>query len=495
MGVEQTIPVGLGDEVSITAYGKYLNLTSAPNATQLITGLASAFGVSAASTGEALRAYNALGGFAASVPDGSHDDDDDTAPKAFVTILFFDKDYNLVDAAWDQMSTQGLQSGSSKTPHDVLSVTARAPQAGYAYIYVSNEHPTDVEVHFDDVTVTHTPSVIIVENEYYPFGLSTESYTSDKVASQSYRYNGKELQDELGLDWYDYGARMYMADIGRWGAVDPLAELSRRWSPYTYVYDNPIRFIDPDGMYGSDAMVQMDREWGMRQLVYLSPDADATKYLGTQVAPAVNMNSREEVPSGQKASDLPGNKPDPDASRIDFACEPQQRDPVIVHVTEEIVGYTTVKSYKHRSSDEGGVILFKVPLYKVVVTGQDDSGTRVMKTFQAVRFGVQRNSTGGPFMVGITEGAYNLSASDYLGGSFHVDGGMPNDGAYIHKGNANLTSSTNSFVGCVGISGPGSWGLFSKTMTQLGFGTVGATTIFHAAPVPSLVDSGLRWNP
>src|SRR5690606_16133113 len=63
-----------------------------------------------------------------------------------------------------------------------------------------------------------------------------------------YKYNGKELQDELGLNVYDFGARNYMPDLGRWANIDPLAEQSRRWTPYNYAYNNPIYWSDPTGL-------------------------------------------------------------------------------------------------------------------------------------------------------------------------------------------------------------------------------------------------------
>ena len=81
-------------------------------------------------------------------------------------------------------------------------------------------------------------------NHYYPFGGTFASTSS----VQPYKYNGKELDRQGGLDWYDYGARHYDVALGRWHVVDPMAEKYYLWSPYAYCLGNPVRFIDPTGM-------------------------------------------------------------------------------------------------------------------------------------------------------------------------------------------------------------------------------------------------------
>ncbi|MBX2929416.1 MAG: RHS repeat-associated core domain-containing protein [Saprospiraceae bacterium] len=94
-------------------------------------------------------------------------------------------------------------------------------------------------------------SEITSENHYYPFGLSQRGPWYASVAPENkYRYNGKEWNEEWRLNMYDYGARGYMPDLGRWGGVDALAEVIPSHTVYAYTFNNPIIFSDPTGMMG-----------------------------------------------------------------------------------------------------------------------------------------------------------------------------------------------------------------------------------------------------
>jgi hypothetical protein len=161
----------------------------------------------------------------------------------------------------------------------------------FDYVYNYTDHLGNIRLSYGINPETGRLTKI-EENNYYPFGLKHRSYNTeakiivkhepidgfetdsfDKYMVQktdvleeemerppnstnsnpefysgyNYKYNGKELQDELGLNMYDYGARGYMPDIGRWGATDNKAELYFANSPYVYALNTPTNAIDPDG--------------------------------------------------------------------------------------------------------------------------------------------------------------------------------------------------------------------------------------------------------
>jgi RHS repeat-associated protein len=95
-----------------------------------------------------------------------------------------------------------------------------------------------------------TDTEVYQETHYYPFGMTMEGEWQNIVngPENNYLYNGKELNSDFGLDWSDYGARYYDAAIGRWNSVDLLTEKHYDLTPYNYVMNNPIFYLDPLGM-------------------------------------------------------------------------------------------------------------------------------------------------------------------------------------------------------------------------------------------------------
>jgi RHS repeat-associated protein len=159
-------------------------------------------------------------------------------PRAYLRYIFYDENDIPLHTDSDYIHT-----ASNACDHLGLSFTATAN--GTIQVYVANESNT--EVWFDDIQITHEENLIVQENHYYPFGMNLVGIEKEGQPEFMFQYNGKEKQEEFGLNWMDYGARFYDSQLGRWHAVDPLAEKYMPLSPYNYVANNPLNFIDPDG--------------------------------------------------------------------------------------------------------------------------------------------------------------------------------------------------------------------------------------------------------
>ncbi len=199
----------------------------------------------------------------------------------------------------------------------------------FQYQYHLKDHLGNVRVLF---AADNGQANVLQANHYYPFGMQMAGIGSNAGTENQYLYNGKAYSDEHDLHWYNYGARYYDPQLGRWMVVDPADQY---YSPYTYVDNNPVRRVDPDGQYGEEAIL-----WsiaiaeptpigeviaGVYTLVKWSAIAATTWYASTKVADDI-ANMDKTIPRAvplplDKTTDEPIERTTPAQTATIYAWE------------------------------------------------------------------------------------------------------------------------------------------------------------------------------
>ncbi len=222
-----------------------------------------------------------------------------TAPKAYITILFFDERFNYVgDGSTFERARQS--DAGNHNPSPLLLQEIKAPKNGYAFVYVSNE--SNEFVYFDNLKIKHTRGRILEENHYYAFGLKIAGISSNKMGdalegklSNESKYQGEFSDFEEELSWNDFELRTYDPQIGRWLQQDPYEEFS---SPYVGMGNDPVNNVDPDGGGIFDWLINIFKD-GSIACPTVNGVAKAATGISTNIAISIVVNLTNQVVAKQ----------------------------------------------------------------------------------------------------------------------------------------------------------------------------------------------------
>ncbi|WP_149699188.1 DUF6443 domain-containing protein [Chitinophaga sp. CF418] len=258
-GPSLVLRVMAGDSITITSKAFYQS-ASANSAVNTAQDMVSSFlnamsGVSLAEgIHQATGSNSPLAGFDGSIYSSVKNLDPNqnqaTQPKAYLNFVLFDDQFNLVN---ENSGVRQVQGSTGQLINLVVNKMV-VKKTGFLYVYESNE--SAVDVYFDNLIVTHNAGPLLEEHHYYPFGLEMAGISAKALKksyiSNNYLFHGKKFETgEFGDGWsanlYDFGARLYDPQIGRFHSPDPHGFKYAWISPYSFTFDNPVSFTDPDG--------------------------------------------------------------------------------------------------------------------------------------------------------------------------------------------------------------------------------------------------------
>jgi RHS repeat-associated protein len=254
-GLAKSLSVMPGDTINMEVWAKYLNPNSSTWSSTLSDFIASMAPGGSAPAGTFIDG-GLLGSTGGLLPFWSlftpaPEENNASAPKAYLNWLIFDRNYILKDGGAIQVSTDAEEHGEDGS-HEELSKQLPIAEAGYVYVYLSNDNVAlggeVVEVYFDDFKVEHEKSPVIESSDYYPFGLTFNNYQRENSLISRKKFQSQEHIDDLGLNWDSFKWRNHQPDIGRFFNIDPLADKYVYNSPYTFSENRVINAVELEGL-------------------------------------------------------------------------------------------------------------------------------------------------------------------------------------------------------------------------------------------------------